>query len=85
VAGEAEVRVHGAIPHKCYRGRSQLAHALTETAAGPASHRQLEAERREQWEDFCRTLHEQPTPRTYTELFAPEVDVRDRYARWTSF
>jgi RNA polymerase sigma-70 factor (ECF subfamily) len=74
----------GTVRSRLNRGRSWLAYALKETASGtPASHRQLEAERHEQWQDFYRTLHEHPTPCTYGELFARDVDVRDRYAHWT--
>jgi hypothetical protein len=37
---------------------------------------------RQQWEEFYRVLHERPVPRTYSELFAPGVDVRDPAGRW---
>jgi RNA polymerase sigma-70 factor (ECF subfamily) len=73
----------GTVRSRLNRGRSRL-HALLQTAsATPAGHRRLEAEQREQWEDFYGTLHEHPTPRTYQELFAQDVDVGDRSGRWT--
>jgi RNA polymerase sigma-70 factor (ECF subfamily) len=74
----------GTVRSRLNRGRSRLAHAFMETASGtPASHRRLEAERHEQWQDFYRRLHEHPTPHAYSELFARDVDVRDRYAQWS--
>jgi hypothetical protein len=36
----------------------------------------------QQWNQFYRVLHERPVPRTYEELFAPEVDVRDPAGHW---
>ena len=29
------------------------------------------------WQEFYRTLHERPVPRTYRDLFAADVEVRD--------
>jgi hypothetical protein len=48
-----------------------------------SSHAAVEAGRREQWENFYRTLHEHPAPRTYDDFFALDVDVRDRSGHWT--
>jgi len=73
----------GTVRSRLNRGRSRLHALLQTTSETPASHRQLEGEQREQWEDFYRTLHEHPTPRTYQDLFAQDVDVGDRSARWT--
>ena len=54
------------------------------TASGtPLTHAALEAARRTQWEEFYRLVHQQPVPRTYQELFAPDVDVRDPAGHWS--
>jgi RNA polymerase sigma-70 factor (ECF subfamily) len=73
----------GTVRSRLNRARSRLARALTETVAGQIRHQaDVEAGRREAWDDFYRTLHEQPAPRTYRELYAPGVDVRDRSGHW---
>jgi RNA polymerase sigma factor (sigma-70 family) len=73
----------GTVRSRLNRGRSRLASALVDTvSSAAANHMSVEAARREQWEDFYGTLHEHPAPRTYQELFAPDVDVRDRSGRW---
>jgi RNA polymerase sigma-70 factor, ECF subfamily len=73
----------GTVRSRLNRGRSRLADALMHTVSGaPARHTDLEALRREEWEDFYRTLHEHPAPRTYRALFAQDVDVCDRRGRW---
>jgi len=73
----------GTVRSRLNRARSRLADALMETVSGPLRDRaDLEAGRREEWEDFYRTLHEHPSPRTYAELFEPDVDVRDRSGHW---
>jgi RNA polymerase sigma-70 factor (ECF subfamily) len=73
----------GTVRSRLNRARSRLADALMETVSGPLRDRaRLESDRRAEWEDFYRTLHEHPSPRTYTELFEPDVDVRDRSGHW---
>ena len=53
------------------------------TVAGtPMSHASAAAAQRRQWNQFYRVLHERPIPRTYEELFAPEVDVRGPAGHW---
>ncbi|HEX7658652.1 MAG TPA: nuclear transport factor 2 family protein [Pseudonocardiaceae bacterium] len=34
------------------------------------------------WQEFYRTLHERPVPRTYRDLFAADVEVRDTVGQW---
>jgi len=73
----------GTVRSRLHRARARLADALMRPISGSAlSHTDLEVEQREQWEDFYRVLHERPVPRTYRELFAPGVDVRDRNGHW---
>lgn len=73
----------GTVRSRLNRGRSRLASSLMRSGSGAeASHTRLEIQRREQWEDFYRTLHDHPAPRTYRELFAQDVDVSDRSGRW---
>lgn len=72
----------GTVRSRLNRGRSRLAGALDAVPAAPGARTRMEASRREQWEDFYRTVHERPSPRTYRELFAQDVDVRDRSGRW---
>jgi RNA polymerase sigma-70 factor (ECF subfamily) len=73
----------GTVRSRLNRARSRLADALTRTIAGTAlSHAAVETRRRTQWEAFYRALHEQPSPRTYRDLFAPDIDVRDRSGHW---
>jgi RNA polymerase sigma factor (sigma-70 family) len=73
----------GTVRSRLNRGRARLGNALMETISGsPASRSRLEAQRREEWAGFYRTLHDHPTPRTYRELFAWDVDVRDRNGNW---
>jgi RNA polymerase sigma-70 factor (ECF subfamily) len=73
----------GTVRSRLNRARTRLADALMQTVSGtPANHADIEAAQLETWEDFYRTLHEHPSPRTYGELFLPEIDVRDRNGRW---
>ena len=73
----------GTVRSRLNRARRRLAGVLMATAAGtPMSHAGIEAAQRRQWEEFYRLVHQQPVPRTYTELFAPDVDVRDPAGRW---
>ena len=68
----------GTVRSRLNRARRRLADVLMATASGtPMSHADLEAAQRTQWEEFYRLVHQQPVPRTYQELFAPDVDVRD--------
>src|SRR5215472_15642370 len=73
----------GTVRSRLSRARRKLADALMASAAGtPMSHAGIEAAQRKQWEEFYRLVHEQPVARTYQELFAPDVDVRDPAGRW---
>ena len=73
----------GTVRSRLSRARRKLADALMATAAGtPMSHAGIEAAQRKQWEEFYRLVHEQPVARTYQELFAPDVDVRDPAGQW---
>jgi RNA polymerase sigma-70 factor (ECF subfamily) len=73
----------GTVRSRLNRARARLARTLTATAASTSTaHSDLETDRRDRWEDFYRTLHDRPAPRTYRELFAPDVDVVDRSGRW---
>src|SRR5262249_30189171 len=72
----------GTVRSRLNRGRSRLAAALEAVSAAPGAHKHVEASTREQWEDFYCPRHEQPAPRTYRELFAQDVEVRDRGGRW---
>jgi RNA polymerase sigma-70 factor, ECF subfamily len=73
----------GTVRSRLNRARGRLAGVLMTTASGtPMSHADLQAAQRRQWEEFYRLVHEQPVPRTYQELFAPDVDVRDQAGHW---
>jgi len=73
----------GTVRSRLNRARARLAETLLSTVAGtPLSHASVEAVQRRQWEEFYRILHERPMPRTYQELFAPDVDVRDPAGHW---
>jgi len=73
----------GTVRSRLNRARARLADALMATAAGtPMSHASAAAAQRQQWNQFYRVLHERPIPRTYEELFAPDVDVRDPAGHW---
>ena len=73
----------GTVRSRLNRARARLADALTATSPGATSSRAgLEGARRREWEGFYGELHERPLPRTYRELFAPDVDVSDRGGRW---
>jgi RNA polymerase sigma-70 factor (ECF subfamily) len=73
----------GTVRSRLNRARRRLAGVLMATVAGtPLSHAGLEAAQRGQWQQFYRFVHQQPVPRTYAELFAPDVDVRDPAGHW---
>lgn len=73
----------GTVRSRLNRARTRLAGALSATTAGtPLSQEAVEAAQRERWEDFYRDLHERPSPATYQDLFAPDVDVRDPAGHW---
>jgi RNA polymerase sigma factor (sigma-70 family) len=73
----------GTVRSRLNRARRRLADRLMATASGtPMSHADLQAAQRTQWEEFYRLVHRQPVPRTYRELFAPDVDVRDPAGHW---
>jgi hypothetical protein len=53
------------------------------TVAGSAlSHADWEDVQYQTWAEFYRIVHERPVPRTYRELFAADVDVRDSAGHW---
>jgi RNA polymerase sigma factor (sigma-70 family) len=73
----------GTVRSRLNRARSRLAEKLIATAADAAtSHAELETSQRRTWADFYRVLHDQPTPRTYRDLFTSDVDVRDPAGHW---
>jgi RNA polymerase sigma factor (sigma-70 family) len=73
----------GTVRSRLNRARARLADALMATAAGtPMSHASAAAAQRQQWNQFYRVLHERPVPRTYEQLFAPDVVVRDPAGHW---
>ena len=73
----------GTVRSRLTRARARLAGVLMATVADtPMSHASVETAQRRQWDEFYRVLHERPVPRTYSELFAPDVDVRDPAGHW---
>lgn len=73
----------GTVRSRLNRARSRLADRLMSTVAGTAlSQADLEDSQRRTWAEFYRLLHERPVPRTYRDLFAADVDVRDTAGRW---
>jgi RNA polymerase sigma-70 factor (ECF subfamily) len=73
----------GTVRSRLARARARLAGTLMATIAGtPLSHASIEAVRRQQWAEFYRIVHDRPVPRTYSELFTPDVDVRDPAGHW---
>ncbi len=74
----------GTVRSRLNRARSRLAENLLASAAATTAltHRVLEMARRDAWEEFYRELHERPVPRTYQDLFAVDVDVRDSTGQW---
>jgi RNA polymerase sigma factor (sigma-70 family) len=73
----------GTVRSRLNRARTRMADALMATVAtAPMSQARLESARRRQWEDFYRAVHESPTPRTYRDLFAANVEVNDPAGRW---
>jgi len=73
----------GTVRSRLNRARARLAGTLLATAdATPLSHARAEAATRQLWAGFYREVHDRPQPRTYRELFAPDVDVRDPGGQW---
>ena len=73
----------GTVRSRLNRARARLAEALMATVADtPLSHASIVAAQRRQWDEFYRIVHDRPVPRTYQELFAPDVDVRDPAGHW---
>jgi RNA polymerase sigma-70 factor (ECF subfamily) len=73
----------GTVRSRLNRARSRLADALMATVAGTtASRADIEAAQRKHWETFYRALHEHPLPRTYKDVYAPDIDVRDAAGHW---
>jgi RNA polymerase sigma-70 factor (ECF subfamily) len=73
----------GTVRSRLNRARARLADALLTTVAGTGwSHGELADCRRRTWEEFYRAVHDRPVPRTYRELFAADVEVRDTVGHW---
>jgi RNA polymerase sigma-70 factor (ECF subfamily) len=73
----------GTVRSRLNRARSRLADALMATVSGTMPSRAaLEAAQRDQWQAFYHALHERPLPRTYRDLFVPDIDVRDTAGHW---
>jgi RNA polymerase sigma-70 factor (ECF subfamily) len=73
----------GTVRSRLNRARARLADSLLATVAGTSMSRdRVEANRRVQWADFYRTLHERPVATTYRDLFAADVNVRDTVGHW---
>ena len=73
----------GTVRSRLNRARARLAGTLLATADGtPLSHARAEADTRQRWTEFYREVHDRPVPRTYRELFTPDVDVRDPAGQW---
>jgi RNA polymerase sigma-70 factor (ECF subfamily) len=73
----------GTVRSRLNRARARLAGTLLAAADGtPLSHARAEAGVRQQWTEFYREVHDRPVPRTYRELFAPDVEVRDPAGQW---
>jgi RNA polymerase sigma-70 factor (ECF subfamily) len=73
----------GTVRSRLNRARAHLADSLLTTVAGtPLSRDRVEADRRAQWTDFYRALHERPVAATYRGLFASDVEVRDTVGHW---
>jgi RNA polymerase sigma-70 factor (ECF subfamily) len=73
----------GTVRSRLHRARARLADELFRTAADTAwSHAARNDAQRHTWEQFYRTLQERPEPRTYADLFAPDVEVRDASGHW---
>lgn len=73
----------GTVRSRLNRARARLAGTLLATADGtPLSHARAETAARQQWTEFYREVHDRPVPRTYRELFTPDVDVRDPAGQW---
>jgi RNA polymerase sigma-70 factor (ECF subfamily) len=73
----------GTVRSRLNRARARLADALTASVTGTAmSHAELVDTRSRTWQEFYRTVHDRPEPRTYRELFAPEVEVGDSAGQW---
>jgi RNA polymerase sigma factor (sigma-70 family) len=73
----------GTVRSRLHRARHHLVEALVTNDGGP--HRdqtRLEKSRLEEWKAFYQLLHETPEPRTYRDLYHPDVMVRDDRARW---
>lgn len=82
IAGVTGVPV-GTVRSRLNRARTRLADELMQTVSGTTGgHADLEADQREQWEDFYRSLHEHPAPSTYKDLFVPDIEVGDRSGHW---
>jgi len=73
----------GTVRSRLNRARTRLIDALRTTVSRTTTtHARLEAAQLDQWQEFYRTLYERPLPRTYQDLFAPDVDVRDTTGHW---
>jgi len=73
----------GTVRSRLHRARSQLASALRLTVDGTnLSQASTEAARRTQWEHFYAEVHQTPIARTYRDVYASRVHVRDTGNSW---
>ena len=73
----------GTVRSRLNRARARLSDRLRSTVAdSPIDRIEFETSQRRTWENFYQTLHEQPVPRTYRELFVNDIDVRDTAGEW---
>ena len=73
----------GTVRSRLNRARARLGEALTAKVAGtPLSHASFVSAQHRRWDEFYRNVHDRPVPRTYRELFASDVDVRDPAGHW---
>jgi RNA polymerase sigma-70 factor (ECF subfamily) len=73
----------GTVRSRLHRAHTRLADALLATVSGTEMiHAELVGDRRRTWQQFYAIVHDRPEPRTYRELFVPEVEVGDGSGRW---
>ncbi len=74
----------GTVRSRLHRARSQLADAMRQTVDGTTlSQASTETARRTQWEHFYAEVHQTPIARTYRDVYASQVRVRDSANSWT--
>jgi RNA polymerase sigma factor (sigma-70 family) len=73
----------GTVRSRLNRARKRLVDALERSAEGTQRDQgKFEASRRGEWEHFYRALHVAPEPRTYADLYSPQVSVSDDTGSW---